>query len=335
MALQVPLDMPWNAKNAEKLDSETFGAWIDSPLHVLTNTAKKMLKSLGTEIFMSHPNEVSLLHALFVIHSLNNIEWIVSEEGGAQQDLLVGGMQTLAEKIAKKVDLCLNTPVRRVVQNEKNVEVQADNCIVKARYVILAIPPLLAGRIQYDPPLPLLHQQLLDRSPAGQTIRCYAIYKEPFWRSDGLTGIGADMDGIPQASIDATPQEGRPGVLTAYIWGPPARHVALVSQEERRRIFLDGLVKRFGTKAATPLHFAELDWSLQEWTRGDMFAHYAPGVLTGFGHALRTPCGRIHWAGTETATQWAGSIEGAIRSGERAADELLTKVADYSLTSNP
>ena len=48
-----------------------------------------------------------------------------------------------------------------------------------------------------------------------------------------------------------------------------------------------------------------------------------PGVMTLFGHALREPCGRIHWAGTETATVWAGSMEGAIRSGERAADEVL------------
>jgi monoamine oxidase len=47
-------------------------------------------------------------------------------------------------------------------------------------------------------------------------------------------------------------------------------------------------------------------------------------TLTGFGRALREPCGRIHWAGTETATVWAGSIEGAIRSGERAADEVLS-----------
>jgi monoamine oxidase len=54
-----------------------------------------------------------------------------------------------------------------------------------------------------------------------------------------------------------------------------------------------------------------------------MFSHYAPGVLTGFGRALRETCGCIHWAGTETATLWGGSIEGAIRSGERAAEEVM------------
>jgi monoamine oxidase len=113
-------------------------------------------------------------------------------------------------------------------------------------------------------------------------------------------------------------------VLTAYIWGPPARHHAAVPDAERRKVFLDGLVKRFGPKAAVPTHYQEVDWAAQRWTRGDMCSHYAPGVLTGFGRALRQPCGRIHWAGTETATLWAGSIEGAIRSGERAADEAMT-----------
>jgi monoamine oxidase len=82
-------------------------------------------------------------------------------------------------------------------------------------------------------------------------------------------------------------------------------------------------VKRFGAKAATPIQYKEIDWGAEQWTRGDMFSHYAPGVLTGFGRALREPCGRVHWAGTETATMWGGSIEGANRSGELAADEVL------------
>jgi monoamine oxidase len=52
-------------------------------------------------------------------------------------------------------------------------------------------------------------------------------------------------------------------------------------------------------------------------------AHMPPGVLTQFGRALRAPVGRIHWAGTETATVSHGTIDGAIRSGERAAAEVL------------
>jgi monoamine oxidase len=238
---------------------------------------------------------------------------------------MVGGAQALGELIAKKLGdaVRLRAPVRRLRQDAAGVEVLTDTVTVRAKRVINTAPPILAGRMDYDPPLPPVKSQLMDRSPAGQCIRCYAVYPEPFWRTDGFTGLGTDMDGPPGLSIDITPRYGTPGVLSAYIFGPPARHYATVSKEERKKAFLDGLVKRFGPKAARPVHYDERDWAAQEFSRGDMFAHYPPGVLTGFGKALREPCGRIHWAGTETASIWAGSMEGAIRSGERAADEVI------------
>jgi monoamine oxidase len=284
-----------------------------------------MLKtSLGGE-FMSDPSEVSLLHALFFIHSFQSMDWILSAHGGAQQDLVVGGMQGIADRLAARLGsaMHLNVPVRRVTQDADRAEVTGDSVAVKARRVIMAIPPILAGRIDYSPSLPPLKSQLLDRSPAGQGIKAHAIYPEPFWRADGLSGQGADLDSAPSLSLDVTPPTGKPGVLQAFAAGPDARRLAALAPEERRKVFLGGLVKRFGPKAANPFYYNEHDWAADEWSRGDMFAHYAPGVLTNFGKALRAPCGRIHWAGTETATQWAGCIEGAVRAGERAAEEVL------------
>jgi monoamine oxidase len=326
MAGHVPIDAPWDAEKAHEWDAQTIGAWIESRWHVTTSTAQKMLRTIWTMIFMSDPSEVSLLHALHLLHALKSIEWIMSEEGGANQDLVVGGTQAMADGIVGRLGnvVRFQAPVRRLVQDAQGVEVIADGFSVKARRAIVTAPPLLAGRIQYEPPLPALRSQLMDRSPAGQVFRCYAVYPEPFWRADGLTGVGADMDGCPpQLSIEITPPAGKPGVLSAYMFGPAARKAAPLTRDERRKIFLDGLVKRFGPKAAAPVHFDEHDWAADEWTRGDMFAHYGPGVLTGFGRAMREPCGRIHWAGTETATLWCGSMEGAIRSGERAAEEVL------------
>lgn len=325
MASDVPLDAPWDCPSAHDYDSQTLGGWIDSRLHATTDMARKMLRGMFSLVFMSDPSEVSLLHALHLLHSLKSLEWIVSEEGGANQDLMVDGAQTLGERLVKQLGdaVRLSALVRRLKQDAAGVEVMADSITVRARRVIHTAPPILAGRMDYDPPLPPLKAQLLDRSPAGQCIRCYAVYPEPFWRSAGMTGLGTDMDGSPGLSIDITPRDGKPGILSAYIFGPPARHYASMSKEARKKVFLDGLVKRFGPQAANPVHYDERDWAAQEYSRGDMFAHYAPGVLTGFGKALREPCGRIHWAGTETASLWAGSMEGAIRSGERAADEVL------------
>jgi monoamine oxidase len=80
---------------------------------------------------------------------------------------------------------------------------------------------------------------------------------------------------------------------------------------------------RFGAKVAEPIAYEEVDWEREEWTRGCCAAHLATGVLTQYGPCLRVPAGRIHWAGTETATISHGAIDGAIRSGQRAADEVL------------
>jgi monoamine oxidase len=325
MAGHVPLEAPWEAEKAQEWDAQTIGAWIESRWHATTAAAQKMLRTVFGELFMSDPAEVSLLHALHVIHALKSIEWAVGAVGGAQQDLVVGGAHGIAAGLAARLGSAvhLQAPVRRVSQSAGGVEVTADTVIVRARRAIITLPLILAGRLHYEPPLPMLRCQLMDRAPQGQGIKWHAVYPGPFWRADGLTGQGADMDEPPELSIDCTPRHGKPGVLAAFAFGPAARKLAVVSAAERRQMCLAGLVKRFGPQAANPVHFLEIDWSAEEWTRGDMFAHYAPGVLTGFGRALRQPCGRIHWAGTETATLWQGSMEGAVRSGERAAEEVL------------
>ena len=87
-------------------------------------------------------------------------------------------------------------------------------------------------------------------------------------------------------------------------------------------MFLDTLTARLGPKAARPTDYREYTWQADPWSGGAISAHFPPGVLTSLGHALRRPTGRIHWAGTETAPRWFGFIEGAVRSGERAAEEV-------------
>lgn len=326
LADSVPLDAPWDAEKAHEWDSQTLGAWIDSRLHVTTTTGQKIVRAIFSGIFMCDPAEVSLLHALHCLRSLQSVEWILKDgPGGAQQDCVIGGMQSLADRIVARLGdaVRLGAPVRQVQQNADGVTVTGEGVTVQARRAIVTAPPILAARILYDPPLPPLKAQLMDRSPAGQTIKAHAIYAEPFWRADGLNGSGPDLDDPPNLTVDNSPPSGKPGVLVCVVTSHSARRLATLSADERRRVILHGVVKRFGPKAANPIHFTEQDWSTDEWTRGDMFAHYGPGVLTGYGRALRQPCGRLHWAGTETAPLWYGSIEGAVRSGERAADEVL------------
>jgi monoamine oxidase len=85
------------------------------------------------------------------------------------------------------------------------------------------------------------------------------------------------------------------------------------------------LVDRFGDKAGSPVGYHEQDWSLERYSGGGMISHAPTGVLTEFGYTLREPCGRIHWAGTESSAVMCGWVDGAIRSGERAAEEVLAR----------
>lgn len=325
MASSVPLDAPWDAEKANEWDSTTVGAWIDSRWHALTNTAQKLLRLIIAEMHLSDANEVSLLHALHYIHSCKSIEWVSSTIGGAQQDHVVGGTFGVAERIAARLGdaVQLSSPVRRVAQDAGAVEVTSETTTVRARRVIITLPMMLAGRLDYEPELPAMRTQLMDRSPQGQAYKWHAVYPYPFWRADGYSGWGLNVDGPPDGCIDSTPHDGKPGMLAAFAFGPSARQLGIVSAEERRQVCLDGLVRCFGPKAANPVHFVEMDWAAEKYSGGDYMAHWAPGVLTNFGKALRKPCGRIHWAGTETATHWHCSIEGAVRSGERAAEEVM------------
>jgi len=111
-------------------------------------------------------------------------------------------------------------------------------------------------------------------------------------------------------------------VLNTFACGPEARTLSRLDPDERRRVVVGEMAARFGARAAQVRDWLENDWSAEEWTRGCFMAHYAPGVLTQLGHLLRRPVGRIHWAGTETATEWCGYMDGAVSSGERVAREL-------------
>src|SRR5207247_3960206 len=84
---------------------------------------------------------------------------------------------------------------------------------------------------------------------------------------------------------------------------------------------LQNLANYFGNEALSPRQVVTFNWSAEVWNRGCPVAVLGPGTLIDFGSALRTPVGRVHWAGTETSTYWNGYMDGAVRSGERAASE--------------
>jgi len=213
--------------------------------------------------------------------------------------------------------------VRRIEHDDQRVRVVTrDGSEYRGDAAIVTLPPTLAGRLEYDPPLPSWRDQLTQRTPAGSVIKAFGIYPEPFWRADGLNGQAASDVGPVKVTFDTSPPSGTPGVLMGFLEGKQARIWARRSQAERREAVIGCFVRYFGRAAARPEQYVERDWMAEEFTRGCYGAHFAPGVWTSYGEAWRAPVGRLHWAGAECAPQWNGYMEGAVRSGEAAAEAV-------------
>jgi len=323
MARSVSLDEPWKSKRARSWDSRSVGAWIDA--QVPTSTAKQLLGAAVRGLLTAEPSEISLLHFLYLVRSAGGgLNALLAVEGGYQQDRLTGGAQSMANAMARELGeaIHLNSAVSDIEQDADGVTVGSASVVVRAKRAIVTIPPTLAAKVRYSPALPTDHAQLLDRMPAGALTKIMTVYDGPFWRADGRSGMSVAMNSPIETTLDASPKSGR-GVLASFAFGPFARSLARLSPHERKRIVLDALRARFGAKAGEPIAYEEVDWEREEWTRGCSAAHLATGVLTQYGPWLRVPVGRIHWAGTETATISHGTIDGAIRSGLRAAEEVL------------
>jgi monoamine oxidase len=333
MARRVPLETPWAAPRARLWDGQTFATWIRRNVH---SAAARSLFELSTEaVWAAEPADVSLLHVLFYTRSGGGFNSLVGTAGGAQQDRFHGGSQLLALRMAEELGeaVRLGSPVRRIEHGAEGVAVYAaggsrGSAALRARRAIVAVPPTLAGRVDYDPPLPALRDQLTQRMPQGSVIKTMAIYDEPFWRSQGLSGQGTSDVGPARVTFDNSPPDGTPGVLLGFLEGRFARRWATRPAEERREAILAGHSRLFGERARRPQRFVERIWAEEEWTRGCYGCLMTTGGWTEYGRALREPIGTLHWAGAETATVWNGYMDGAVSSGERAAAEVL---ADDSL----
>ena len=316
---RVSPETPWKTPNAERLDQQTFATWIRRS--VRTRIAREAITAACRAVFAVEPSEVSLLHILFYAASAGGWDDLLDTEGGAQQDRIVGGSQLISLRMAEELGdrIRLSAPVLAI-------RTEADGVVadeVRARRAIVAVPPTLAGRIDYEPPLPGPRDQLTQRMPMGSVIKTMAIYDEPFWRDQGLSGQAFSLPGPTQVIFDNTPANGTPGVLLGFLEARDARVLGDVSEVERRDAVIGGLGRIFGPQARKPSGYVEKDWSAEPYSRGCYAGVLGPGAWTAYGTSLREPVDRIHWAGTETATRWMGYFDGAIQSGKRAAAEVL------------
>ncbi|MCZ4498541.1 MAG: aofH 1 [Marmoricola sp.] len=332
MATQVPVDAPWTAKKAAEWDAKTVASFVNST--TLTSRGKALVDLSVGSVMSAGSGEVSLLYLVSFLAAATNgkvkpdFTKVLSVAGGAEDSRFVGGSQEISIRVADQLDgrVHLGQPVRRIVTSGSGVQVATDDYTVEAKHVIVTVPPALAGLIAYEPGLPPLQAQLSQRFPQGSVIKVQAVYDTPFWREEGLTGQVVSLTGPVKITFDNSPPDGSPGVLVGFLEGEEARKAEVLSPAQRRALVVGNFTDYFGSRAASPLQYVEQDWSREVWTRGGYSGFGTPGALTGFGEGLRAPAGRIHWAGGERSEYWFNSMDGAVRSGEKAAAEV---VADF------
>jgi monoamine oxidase len=323
MCRSIPLQAPWEARKAAEWDQTSLAAWLDKNLW--SAQAREMLELALAGPYTSAASEVSLLWMLYQMASGGGPDFVVSNKNGAQDARPVGGMGAIYRPMAAALGdaLQLSQPVRRIAQDADGVTVRSDELSVRARRVIVAVPLAIASQIDYQPMLPMDRSFLHQRMPSGAIVKISVIYDEPFWRAAGLSGTSAAPGSLASLTIDACTDTGTPGVLCVITEGPAARQLGQLGETERKAAILRELVDRFGERAGSPVGYHEQIWSIERYSGGGMLSHAPTGVLTQFGRALREPCGLIHWAGTESSAVMCGWVDGAIRSGERAAAEVL------------
>ncbi|QMW02114.1 flavin monoamine oxidase family protein [Spirosoma foliorum] len=319
----VNLAEPWATPKASKWDSMTLATWMNQQMSF--DVARQFFKIAAEAIWAADPAEISMLHALFYTKSGRDLDTLMNIKNGAQEERFVGGAQTIANRMAATFSdqLIFNSPVKAIVQTGDLVSVVTDRQTYQAQRVIVTVPPILQNRIDFQPLLPAQRAQLIQRMPMGSVWKCYAIYDKPFWRNQGLNGLAATPDGHITVTFDNSPKDGSQGVMMGFVLGNQAKEFSGLSDEDRKLSALHSFATFFGQEALKPIRYLDHSFMDEEWSRGCYAGLMGPGVWTTLGPSLRQPIGRIHWAGTETSDIWNGYIDGAVRSGERAAKEIM------------
>jgi monoamine oxidase len=332
MSTEVPVDAPWTAAKAVEWDSISVDTWVSQ--NTVNPAVRTLLLSYLQPCFGSDALDISLLFFLWYIATAGNetnvgtFERSSGTPDAAQDSRFVGGSQLVPLRLAERLgaSVALNAPVRKIRQHPKHVIVTSDRGDVRATRVIVACPPPTVLGIEWHPMLPPKRQALLERMPMGALMKCDAVYEKPFWRDAKLSGSGLMDSGPVRASFDNSPSDNSVGVLLAFVGGSTWAKYGTMSLAARKKAVLEAFAQLVGDEALHPIQYVEHDWTHEQWTKGGPIAVQVPGAITGYGSTIREPFRRVHWAGTETSTFWAGYMDGAVRSGQRAAAEVLDEL---------
>lgn len=330
-AAEVNTSAPWTHPNATAWDRQSFDHFLDQ--YTPMADARFVLTTACKAIFAAEPRELSLLYVISYIAAAGNettpgdLGRLIAVQTGAQEKRVVGGTGLIPQRLAKKVGsdhIILDAAVTKISRCADGYEVVSRAGTIRAKKVVLAMSPPLLRQITFDPPLPANRQQLNQHMMMPAIGKAIPIYRTPFWRKEeDLNAQVVSDSGIVKVTFDSTPEDAAFGVILGFILGDEARAIDKLTVGQAQEKIVGDYEKYFGPSARNMTDFVLFRWDLEEWSKGGPTAIAPPGVLSRYGSALRKSVDGIHFAGTETSEFWTGYMDGAIRSGERVAREIL------------
>ena len=314
------------SERVRTLDTLTFAQWRDR--YVRSAPARATLDIFCRAVWCMEPHEVSLAFVLDYIARSGHVAYLSGTAGAAQAFRYAGGMHQLAVRMAADLadgSLRLGTPVTAVDQSERGVEVRTEADTVAAAHAIVAMAPSACRRIDFGADVSGERARLHEGTVMGSVVKVQVLYDRPFWREQGFTGEVVSTHFGFGPCFDGTPERDDVGLITGFFVGEAARTWGERDTEARRAEVTRMLGRYFGDEALRPTAYSDYDWQADPWSEGCYTATMPPGLLSASAAALARPSGRIHWAGTETAERFPGYLEGALRSGDRAAREVLER----------
>jgi monoamine oxidase len=322
LTARVRPDAPWRTPDAAALDTVTAAEWAAGNLR--HPDARLFFPLFLGEMMAADPASVSVLHMALYLRSGGGIRYLNAFAGGAQQDRVLGGAHQVAERLAAQLGarVRLNRPVHAIHQHGGRVSVHTGTGEQHhGDAVVVAVPPVLAQAIDYRPGLPA--PRATTATGRGCAVKVQIVYREPYWHAHGLSGWSVSATGPLLSTVDDSPPGGGAGVLTGFVTGAEAYRFAALDPAAREAEALHQVAELF-PRLPAPVAVHVSDWVNEPYSRGCYAAVFGPGDWSRLGPHLSTPHGRVHWAGTETSTEFFGLMEGAIRSGHRVAAEILS-----------
>ncbi|WP_368655095.1 flavin monoamine oxidase family protein [Ornithinibacillus sp. 4-3] len=297
------------------------------------NTITQLIEKLNLETFVQY-NKGSMLAEQTINESPRRFE--IPNNSHSISMRFKDGVQSLIYAIADSLPAELIevnkkvTKMSLVEEDHIKVEIVLSNGereFIFASAVILALPPrIVKEHIEFSPSLPdNLISEMINKPTwmAGQA-KFIAIYDEPFWREDELSGFVSSWVGPLQEIHDASPETGS-GALFGFV-GIPAKVRQQITKDEMTEMIVDQLIRLFGSSAQNIKEMIYKDWSEEyetaveaDWEPLRSFPQYGPLAVT---EAWQK---KIIFASTETDAQFGGHLEGALRSAKRAASEIIEK----------